>query len=187
MTDMPRGRQRRTYVRFWPTVRSSALPLETRSPTLASDQAFQRRNLHLVLLQRVGGLELVVEGTRFVLRHPDPDEVPRDIVASKQMCSFRLPLTSGAVRGKREIQFPAASIRIGPRLGSASTRTCGVGSVPPPGSGSSPFGDPDRAHAEGHMRVHRILLLVGMAVAAGGCETATNVVKLRGAGGLRER
>ena len=37
------------------------------------------------------------------------------------------------------------------------------------------------------MRVHRILLLVGMAVAAGGCETATNVVKLRGAGGLRER
>ena len=84
MTDIPWGRQQRMYARFWPTVRASE-PLEKLDlERLASDQAFQRRDLRFVLQQKVRGLELVIEGAGFVLRHPDPDEIARHIVAAGQ-------------------------------------------------------------------------------------------------------
>jgi hypothetical protein len=47
---------------------------------LLADRALERGDPSLVLVQRVGGTDRLVEGARFVLLQPDPDQVAADVV-----------------------------------------------------------------------------------------------------------
>jgi hypothetical protein len=48
---------------------------------LPADQALQGGDLRLVFLEKIGSSGILVEGAGFVFRHPDADQVARDVVA----------------------------------------------------------------------------------------------------------
>ena len=60
-------------MRFWRP------PLETRAPAPVCRQA-QRRDPSFTLLEKIGGLGVLVKVAGLALLNPDPDQVPADIV-----------------------------------------------------------------------------------------------------------
>ena len=59
---------------------AAVLPRPLRSSSLSADQALEGGDLGFVFLHQVGRLDVVIQGASLELAHPDPDQLPRDIV-----------------------------------------------------------------------------------------------------------
>src|SRR5215471_14297501 len=72
------------YSRFSAALRFAMPPLKFDLERLPSYHAFQRGNLRFVLSQKISSSGVIFKGPRFVLGHPDADQIAGEIVTLRQ-------------------------------------------------------------------------------------------------------
>src|SRR6516164_7590914 len=72
------------YSRFSAAVRFALPPKKFDLERLPSYHAFQRGNLRFVLSQKISSSGVIFKGPRFVLGHPDADQIAGEIVTLRQ-------------------------------------------------------------------------------------------------------
>src|SRR6516164_4976499 len=72
------------YSRFSAAVRFALPPKKFDLERLSSYHAFQRGNLRFVLSQKISSSGVIFKGPRFVLGHPDADQIAGEIVTLRQ-------------------------------------------------------------------------------------------------------